>query len=109
MNLNEQIMQRLCKVEQEIGSLRAAMHDNIDRSLAAAVEAGDKDGADVFAKLRRRYLLEETDNYALTDRAEMSEAMATYRQALRDITNQEGFPLDIVWPVHPDDEQTTTA
>lgn len=106
MNLNEQIMQRLCKVEQEIGSLRAAMHDNIDRSLAAAVEAGDEDGADVFAKLRRRYLLEETDNYALTDRAEMSEEMATYRQALRDITNQEGFPLNIVWPVHPDEQNT---
>lgn len=28
-------------------------------------------------------------------------AWATYRQALRDITAQPGYPLDIVWPVSP--------
>jgi hypothetical protein len=26
---------------------------------------------------------------------------ATYRQALRDITNQSGFPSTVVWPVQP--------
>ncbi len=29
------------------------------------------------------------------------DAWATYRQALRDITEQPGFPLDIVWPTPP--------
>lgn len=29
------------------------------------------------------------------------EAWATYRQALRDITKQPGFPLDIQWPTQP--------
>jgi hypothetical protein len=28
----------------------------------------------------------------------MSEAMTTYRQALRDITAQTGFPWTIEWP-----------
>jgi DMSO/TMAO reductase YedYZ molybdopterin-dependent catalytic subunit len=28
----------------------------------------------------------------------MGEAMTTYRQALRDIPNQDGFPFDVVWP-----------
>lgn len=27
---------------------------------------------------------------------------ATYRQALRDITAQEGFPWDVTWPVQPE-------
>ena len=29
------------------------------------------------------------------------EAWATYRQALRDITEQEGYPLNINWPISP--------
>ena len=27
--------------------------------------------------------------------------MATYRQALRDITNQSGFPFDVTFPTKP--------
>lgn len=34
------------------------------------------------------------------DDAERAE-WATYRQALRDITTQEGFPYTITWPVRP--------
>jgi hypothetical protein len=33
--------------------------------------------------------------------AEQKAAWAVYRQALRDITEQPGFPLDIQWPVAP--------
>lgn len=29
------------------------------------------------------------------------EAWATYRQALRDITDQPGYPLEVVWPTPP--------
>jgi len=32
----------------------------------------------------------------------MSAEMATYRQALRDITAQEGFPHSVVWPAKPE-------
>jgi len=28
--------------------------------------------------------------------------MAIYRQALRDIPQQEGFPYNVVWPEKPD-------
>jgi hypothetical protein len=28
----------------------------------------------------------------------MSDEMRTYRQGLRDISKQSGFPTDIVWP-----------
>tara|TARA_Y100000385_G_scaffold226022_1_gene236592 strand:- start:914 stop:1447 length:534 start_codon:yes stop_codon:yes gene_type:complete len=49
---------------------------------------------------KRDELLKECDSYALTDRS-LTDAFTTYRQALRDITNQEGFPSVISWPVTP--------
>lgn len=33
---------------------------------------------------------------------EEQDAVATYRQALLDITDQAGFPYDITWPTKPD-------
>jgi hypothetical protein len=45
--------------------------------------------------------LAETDWMALSD-VTMSAEMATYRQALRDITAQEGFPHSVVWPAKPE-------
>jgi hypothetical protein len=39
----------------------------------------------------------ETDFHGLSDRT-MSDEMRTYRQGLRDISKQSGFPTDIVWP-----------
>ena len=30
-------------------------------------------------------------------------SIATYRQALRDVTQQEGFPYNVVWPEKPED------
>ena len=33
--------------------------------------------------------------------AEQKTAWATYRQALRDIPSQAGFPLDVIWPTQP--------
>jgi hypothetical protein len=33
--------------------------------------------------------------------AEQKAAWATYRQALRDVTAQAGFPLNVIWPAKP--------
>lgn len=44
------------------------------------------------------YLLQPDYPISDTDR----EAVKAYRQALRDITNQEGFPKEVVWPEKPD-------
>lgn len=54
----------------------------------------------VLARTDRDNLLRQTDWMALSDVA-MSPEMTAYRQALRDITNQEGFPFDITWPTKP--------
>lgn len=45
--------------------------------------------------------LAETDWMALSD-VTMSAEMATYRQALRDITAQAGFPHSVTWPTKPE-------
>ena len=49
---------------------------------------------------KRDLLLSDTDWMALSDNT-MSPEWATYRQALRDITAQEGFPYSVNWPIKP--------
>jgi hypothetical protein len=49
---------------------------------------------------KRDDLLTETDWWAVQDRT-MTQAEVDYRQALRDITDQAGFPADITWPTKP--------
>jgi hypothetical protein len=49
----------------------------------------------------RDSLLAATDVWALSDRTMTAEQTA-YRQALRDITDQSGFPTDITWPTKPE-------
>lgn len=54
------------------------------------------------ARLRRNDLLQQSDWTQLPDvPLETKEAWATYRQALRDITAQSGYPFTIVWPTPP--------
>lgn len=48
----------------------------------------------------RNQLLAETDWAALSD-TELTPQMAAYRKALRDLTNQAGFPRDVIWPTKP--------
>lgn len=65
----------------------------------------EKTAADVRAERDR--LLAESDVYVLPDRweaytAEQRSAWSAYRQALRDIPEQAGFPFDISWPTKPE-------
>jgi hypothetical protein len=66
----------------------------------AAYQAGLDAEAAKAARSQRDSLLAATDWTALSD-VTMSAEMATYRQALRDITAQEGFPHSVNWPVKP--------
>ena len=52
------------------------------------------------ARSIRDALLRETDWWALSDNT-MTEDQAAYRQELRDITAQAGFPDNITWPQEP--------
>lgn len=56
------------------------------------------------ARERRNALIAETDFMAMPDYpldAEKKAAVFAYRQALRDVPEQAGFPRQIDWPVKP--------
>lgn len=56
----------------------------------------------VQMRIKRNSLLAATDWTQANDiPAETSNKWVDYRQSLRDITSQEGFPTDISWPVKP--------
>ena len=58
----------------------------------------------VKTKSARNALLQEsdwTDTVSAQSRLSNWQEWQDYRQALRDITQQTGFPLDIEWPVAP--------
>lgn len=51
---------------------------------------------------QRDELLSASDFRMVPDAPWDTTAWATYRQALRDITTQEGFPANVVWPTEPE-------
>ena len=51
-------------------------------------------------RLERNELLKETDWWSCSDRT-MTQAEIDYRQALRDVPQQAGFPENITWPTKP--------
>ena len=54
------------------------------------------------AKIKRNRILYETDWTQMPDVPLANKAAwATYRQELRDITNQTVYPAEIVWPTPP--------
>lgn len=59
--------------------------------------------ASLSAKVRkqRNEILSSTDWTQIADAPVDQAAWANYRQSLRDITLQEGFPYSIVWPTKP--------
>jgi hypothetical protein len=52
-------------------------------------------------RFERGKLLLQSDWTQLVDSPVDSAAWATYRQELRDIPQQEGFPYEVVWPPEP--------
>jgi len=72
---------------------------------AAENEAAYKTMKDVeqakSVRTQRGEKLKECDWTQVADAPVDKEVWATYRQALRDVTGQEGFPWTIDWPVAP--------
>ena len=73
---------------------------------AAADEAAYKAIKDaeraVIIRQERSTKLKECDWTQLADSPVNKETWATYRQSLRDVPSQEGFPWTITWPTHPE-------
>ena len=78
----------------------AAEETERDAEEATWAAAAD-DRAAVDARQERNNLLAATDWTAMADAPTQATAMTTYRQALRDITSQSGWPTTINWPTAP--------
>lgn len=83
--------------------LSAYISGSLDAWIASAAE---KEYEEVAAEARkaRNALIAETDYLLEADYPISEEDKAkwtTYRQALRDVPEQSGFPYEIIWPVKP--------
>ena len=123
---------RLAKMAAMCDQLRSEMSDVLERAYAIAVEERDEDRAAELARKIRNKLLDDSDKYNTVDRVfnfDLPETISTtnvisavkalikgihgitandwsvYRQHLRDITDQPGFPFDIDWGTAPDAEE----
>lgn len=83
--------------------MRTQEYDVLKDAYNTAVAAEDEETAALLARMIRNKELIDTDSEMVSDRPSDKEAWAAYRQELRDITAQPGFPFVINWPVSPDD------
>jgi len=74
-------------------------HQAVDMTADEIAERAAVEEANV--REQRNTKLAECDWTACSD-VTMPEAMTTYRQALRDITTQDGFPWEVTWPTQPE-------
>lgn len=65
------------------------------------VKQYDTATAEFRSRHHRNELLSSSDWTQLADCPVNSAFWATYRQELRDIPEQEGFPYNVVWPTEP--------
>ena len=66
-----------------------------------ALQQLPQDTASANVRGYRDSLLNESDWTQVADAPVDKTAWATYRQALRDVSTQEGFPWEVVWPTQP--------
>lgn len=116
---NEQV--RLARMESICNQIRSEMDDVMRIAYEKAVEEQDEDRAAELARKIRDHLLDLSDKEMSLDRIGLDTSSTTaflaslaniiqnswavYRQHLRDITTQEGFPFSIDWGISPDAEQ----
>ena len=67
----------------------------------AAWDAGANDRKAAEVRAERNAKLSATDWTQVADTTADKTAWATYRQALRNVPTQTGFPNTVVWPVAP--------
>lgn len=116
---NEQI--RLARMEAICNQIRSEMDDVMQKAYNQAVADNDTDRAAEMARKIRNRMLDKTDAQMSLDRIGLDTSTTTaflsslknifnndwaaYRQHLRDITAQEGFPFNIDWGISPDDKK----
>ena len=70
-------------------------------AMEAEWAAGANDRAATEIRTERNAKLTQSDWTQVIDAPVDQAAWAKYRQALRDIPSQAGFPNEVIWPVEP--------
>ena len=118
---NEQI--RLARMESICNQIRSEMDDIMQSAYEKAVAEKDEMRAAEMARKIRNRMLDKSDAEMSLDRIGLDTSSTTsfltslkkifdnswavYRQHLRDVPNQEGFPFDIDWGVAPGVDKET--
>ncbi len=114
---------RLAKMEAMINAQKAESEEVLKAAYAKACEAQNADEAAELARKIRNKMLDNSDKQMSLDRLGLdlssttkfiaslitifTGAWAKYRQALRDLPEQEGFPFNIRFPIPPDKTEDT--
>lgn len=125
------IEERVARIEAICDKMRSEEPDVQENALQAAVLVHDEELAAALARVIRNRMLTESDGMLALDRfglklpdnismttivtafkdlitglkSLLSGEWAAYRQALRDLPEQAGFPFNIAWPEAPDSAQ----
>ena len=123
--MNEDLYKRLARAESAADLQRSEMNDVIKAGYLRAKAERNAEDAAYYARKLRDKLLCESDSRMGIDRLGLAVPSGTtfsawlsflkklgnaltgewaaYRKALRDLPEQPGFPLDIVFPEKPED------
>ena len=74
----------------------------VEREQSQEEIQAQEDASKEFIRSKRNTLLSSSDWTQVADAPVDKTAWATYRQELRDITAQAGFPTEVIWPVKPE-------
>ena len=132
--MSDNIEMRVARLEATVNHLRGEFMEILQGAYDRACAEQDEEQAAEFARLIRNKMLDMTDKYDTVGRvfnfdlpdnitaATILSALKTlvngikgiqtnewsvYRQHLRDITTQSGFPFNIDWGTAPDAEDDT--
>lgn len=128
--MQENIYKRLAQAEAMAAAQKAETMEELQAAYKRACEEINEEDAAAFARKIRDKLLNETDSRVALDRFNISVpsgtsftawlsflkslgeiitgAWAIYRQALRDLPEQEGFPFNVTFPAPPEVENDGT-
>ena len=128
--MQESIYKRLAQAEAMAAAQKAETMEVLQAAYKRACEELNEEDAAAFARKIRDKLLNETDSRVALDRFNISVpsgtsftawlsflkslgeiitgAWAIYRQALRDLPEQEGFPFNVTFPTPPEIENSGT-
>lgn len=113
---------RLARMEAVCNQIKSEMMDVMQKAYNQAVADNDAESAAELARRIRNRMLDDSDAQMSLDRIGLDTSSttaflsslkhifnnkwSTYRQHLRDISSQEGFPFNIDWGKSPDADTT---